>query len=301
MAQSLRRRPRTLPASNEITEGFQQLQERPAYSLPQRVLEVFQLVDADDSGLLDEEELALLLDKLSVEATPEEVSALHAHLDHDGSGEVDFGEFYDWYLCVSEAADERRTETMSLLKGRSCATAFESKTAVPTAVVDAAISAATSAVDHTGREPWRFTVVGPKTAAAACGAMPTGSELATDGAPAPGCLVVTCTKGEPTGDAAHDEEAALDDYASCCCAVQNFLLAMHAEGLGTRWTNPGRGPFNFDRDPAAAAAFGETVGVSLDQERIVAVVWYGFAQGGLEALPAPVRRKSVDQVRVNLP
>ena len=34
--------------------------ERPAYSLPQRVLEVFQLVDADGSGLLDEGLGALL-------------------------------------------------------------------------------------------------------------------------------------------------------------------------------------------------------------------------------------------------
>ena len=49
---SLTRRP-----ANEIKEGFRELAERPAYSLPQRVLEVFQLVDADGSGQLDEAEL----------------------------------------------------------------------------------------------------------------------------------------------------------------------------------------------------------------------------------------------------
>ena len=267
------------------------------------MLEVVQLVDADGSGLLDEEELGALLEKLQVSATPEEVSALHSHLDHDQSGEVDFGEFYDWYLDVSEAADERRREIVSTLKGRRCATAFEMGTAVPTTVVDAAIVAATSAVDHTGREPWRFKVLGPKTAAAACAAMPLGSELGTDGPVAPGCLGVTCAMRNADGNAENEEERQdrQDDYASCCCAVQNFLLAMHAEGLGTRWTNPGRGPFNFDRDAAARADFARTVGVDPSEERLVAVVWYGFALGGIDQLPAATRKKSLDDVRVHLP
>jgi nitroreductase len=27
----------------------------------------------------------------------------------------------------------------------------------------------------------------------------------------------------------------LEDYAACCCAAQNLMLAAHAEGLGTKW------------------------------------------------------------------
>lgn len=337
---SLTRRP-----ANEIKEGFRELAERPAYSLPQRVLEVFQLVDADGSGQLDEAELGVLLEKLHLDATEAEVAALHAHLDHDASGEVDFGEFYDWYQDAAEAADQRRLEIVNTLRGRSCAMAFED-TPVPNSVVDSAIESALCAVDHRASEPWRFKVLGPETIAAACAAAPVGSELATDGAPAPGCLVVTqqlqeplslsLTLSGPLGEGkeekmgvegeSNDEEGAptvagvdgglvggrdksdvgrdrrRDDYASCCCAVQNFLLAMHAEGLGTRWFNPGSGPFNFDRDPEALRLFAETVGVGdLSTERVVAVVWYGFASGGLESLPAPIRTQALNDVRVRLP
>ena len=131
------------------------------------MLEVFQRVDADGSGLLDEEELGAVLEKRQVSATPEEVSALPSHLDHDQSGEVDFGEFYDWYLDVSEAADERRMEIVSTLKGRRCATAFEMGTAVPTTVVDAAIVAATSAVDTRAASPGASRCWGRSRAAAA--------------------------------------------------------------------------------------------------------------------------------------
>ncbi len=62
------------------------------------MFEVFQLVDTDRSGHICEAELGTLLEKLGVEATPGEVSALFSELDQDGSGEVDFGEFLDWYV-----------------------------------------------------------------------------------------------------------------------------------------------------------------------------------------------------------
>ena len=45
-----------------------------------------------------------------------------------------------------------------------------------------------------------------------------------------------------------------------------------------------------------------TVGVGdLSTERVVAVVWYGFASGGLESLPAPIRTQALNDVRVRLP
>ena len=77
-------------------------------------------------------------------------------------------------------------EIVSTLKGRRCATAFEMGTAVPTTVVDAAIVAATSAVDHTGREPWRFKVLGRRRRRRPARPCPR-PELGTDGPVAPGC------------------------------------------------------------------------------------------------------------------
>jgi nitroreductase len=35
---------------------------------------------------------------------------------------------------------------------------------------------------------------------------------------------------------------AREDFAACCCAVQNICLSLHAQGIGTKWTT---GPVNF--------------------------------------------------------
>ena len=44
-----------------------------------------------------------------------------------------------------------------------------------------------------------------------------------------------------------------EDYAACCCAVQNLCLSLHSEGIGTKWTS---GPVNFDGRFAGAAGLG---------------------------------------------
>lgn len=44
----------------------------------------------------------------------------------------------------------------------------------------------------------------------------------------PGWMVVTSQISEG------DELMTQEDYAATCCAIQNFQLAMYAEGLGTK-------------------------------------------------------------------
>ena len=101
----------------------------------------------------------------------------------------------------------------------------------------------------------------------------------------PGWLVVTCVRNgendsldEPMGGVARE------DYAACCCAVQNLCLALHADGIGTKWTT---GPVNFD------PRFNEAAGVPSD-EYTVGTIWFGEAAG---AHPAPpTKRLSTDDV-----
>merc|ERR1719160_1568952 len=84
----------------------------------------------------------------------------------------------------------------------------------------------------------------------------------------PGWLVVTCVESD-TQSAGMDDPAgvAREDYAACCCAVQNLCLALHADGVGTKWTT---GAVNFDPRFAAAAGLP-------DDEYVVGTIWFGEA------------------------
>ena len=57
----------------------------------------FELFDTDGSGQIDEEELANMLTQLCIPMNAEEVHKLATDMDADGSGDIDFGEFLDWY------------------------------------------------------------------------------------------------------------------------------------------------------------------------------------------------------------
>ena len=50
---------------------------------------------------------------------------------------------------------------------------------------------------------------------------------------APGCLVVSCTTC--SNDVGNDSN---DDYVSCVCATNQFMLALHVEGIATQWVPP---------------------------------------------------------------
>ena len=70
--------------------------------------------------------------------------------------------------------------------------------------------------------------------------------------------------------------------------VQNLQLSFAADGVGTKWTSG-----DIQRTPE----FEEICGVS-DRERVVGVVWYGYADGD----PKQARRKlSVDDVLTRVP
>ena len=64
---------------------------------------MFNLIDADNSGLLDRDEISSLADYLSEDPMSEaEMDQAMQEMDGDGSGEVDFEEFQSWW-------DARRT------------------------------------------------------------------------------------------------------------------------------------------------------------------------------------------------
>ena len=52
----------------------------------------------------------------------------------------------------------------------------------------------------------------------------------------PGILIVTCDT-DPNGVLAKKKpELNNEDYATCCCILQNLLLLLEAEGISAKWS-----------------------------------------------------------------
>ena len=166
--------------------------------------------------------------------------------------------------------------------------------------LNSAILAATYAPNHKRTEPWRFHLLGPESIRRVC---ELNAKLVADtkGSAAgekklkrwlaiPGWLVVTC-KTQVSDD---DEKESMDqpmsvtreDYAACCCAVQNLCLSLHARGVGTKWTT---GAVNFD------PGFAEAVELSSD-EYVVGTLWFGAPA---TRPPPPTKKLSLEDVLIH--
>jgi nitroreductase len=139
-----------------------------------------------------------------------------------------------------------------------------------------AIHAATFAPNHKRTEPWRFHLLGPESIQKVCElnaklvtakkGPEAGDKKLKRWLAMPGWLVVTCRKCEGNDNMLEPTSLAREDYAACCCAVQNLCLSLHAMGMGTKWTT---GPVNFD------SGFADAVGFSSNQEYVVGTIWFG--------------------------
>ena len=176
-----------------------------------------------------------------------------------------------------------------LLSGRRTIHEF-APTPAPEAAVARALDAARWAPNHHLTQPWRFYLLGPETreqiarlngdlVAAKKGA-DAGEAKYQRWREIPGWLVVTCERSE-------DPIRWQEDYAACCCAIQNFSLSMWSQGLGVKWTT---GPVTRESE------FYEIAWIEQEVEQVVGLVWFGHP------LEVPMlTRKPVDEVLVSLP
>ena len=157
-------------------------------------------------------------------------------------------------------------------------------------IIKDAIEASCWAPNHHLTEPWHFYLLGKETVTDIC---ELNKALLTEskGAEAaekkikrwlsiPGWLVVSCQKSD---DALRYQE----DYAACSCAIQNLMLILWQQGIGTKWST---GPVTRDE------RFYDLVWVNQEMETILGIVWYGY--------PADIpqtTRKPLQQVLTELP
>lgn len=156
---------------------------------------------------------------------------------------------------------------------------------LPEDVLRRALTAAQWAPNHKTTWPWRFLLPGPVTRqilfrvglrlkAAKKGPGPALEEAVRQDMLVPARLVVVVQRVAP------DDARALEDYATCACAVQNLMLSLHADGFASKWGTGGT-----LRDPEARAALGVA-----DDERVVAFVWCGAPDIVPAAPPRPADR-----------
>jgi nitroreductase len=166
--------------------------------------------------------------------------------------------------------------------------------ALPDGSLERALDAAVAAPNHRMTEPWRFRRVGPETRAellaiyldlktAKSGELTAAQQakLRAKFMTAAELLVVSRVRHD-------DHSISREDYAAVACAVQNLTLALHADGVGTKWTTGA-----VTRD----ARTYDALGVDFDRERIEGFVWAGIAAPGEK----PVRQLDGAAVLITLP
>jgi Ca2+-binding EF-hand superfamily protein len=254
--------------------------------------EVFDSVDTDGSGSIDSIEMGDMLRMLDIEAASDEVDALFKYLDGDGNGEIDFADFLPWYSEAAQAAKEVSESFQTVLLGRRTVDKFD-QTLVDDSVLRRAVQCAIAAPNRSKSEPWRFIKIGPK-AVQKLAQLNTKLRMETESADhvvvdwtkIPGWSVVTTKLNDSTG------EMELEDFKSTCCAVQNFMLSMWSEGIGSKWTS---GPVQTSQE------FADLCGVDTTKERVVGCIWYGFPSGGLINSDPRRRIKKVGDVLSSIP
>lgn len=287
------------------------------------VLEVFEQHASDgfyegQKFIAEPEALLGVLESLDLDATLEDADIVFRFLDTDGDGRLLFkDEFLPWYLDAVEQATEVSRVFQSMVVGRRTVNEFD-KTPVDDAILRRAVQCAMAAPNRSCSEPWRFLAVGPSTvqkldvlnvqqteADASKGKFTRFIDWNTV---APGWCVVTTKLPVDSGEAdfgdsgeaeiRNDEDILAmsaieqEDFKSVCCAVQNFMLSMWSEGIGTKWTT---GPVQ------KTPEFADICGIDRTQEKVVGIIWFGYATGGTKYADPRRRKLSVDDVLGYMP
>ena len=159
-----------------------------------------------------------------------------------------------------------------------------------------ALRAALSAPNHRMTEPWRFVVVGRQSRQAlveisvALKAAKVKGELDPSTVRStrekmlnPAQLVVASQVRVP------NPEVAREDYAAMACAIQNIMLSLHSEGIGSKWSTGA-----VIRD----ARTYQHLGIDSNLEEIVGFIWVGMPADPPAKL---ARKRALDQVVRYLP
>lgn len=134
----------------------------------------------------------------------------------------------------------------------------------------AGLEAACWAPNHRMNEPWHFYLPGPETREAICQlnaelvAINKGEKAAAKKLERwrsmPGWLIVTADRAP---DPVKDQE----NYAACCCLIQNLALYLWEHNIGLKWSTG---------DVVRDTRFMTLLSSDPASEQVVGLFWYGY-------------------------
>lgn len=186
---------------------------------------------------------------------------------------------------------EAAARVAELIRTRRTIQRFEPAPVPPEASILRAVELARWAPNHRLTQPWHFWLLGRETAEAVArlnAELVTAERGAAAGAAKlqrwldiPGWMAVSCRRSP-------DPLRLQEDYAACCCAIQNLQLYLWSEGIGVKWTTGA---------VTRAPRFYELLQLDPEEETVVGLLWYGYPAG----MPADPPRKPVDEILTRLP
>lgn len=186
-------------------------------------------------------------------------------------------------------SENSETEIVHVIRNRRTIHNFTSEVP-PFEEIEKAIELARWAPNHRHTEPWIFHHLGPETIAAVVdlnAKIVTEKKGASAGAAKrerwsqiPGWLAVTSARSD-------DELLEKEDYAACCCAIQNLSLYLWSVGIGVKWTTGG---------VTRHDEFYRLLQVDSVSRYTVGLLWYGFP----EIVPQQ-KRQPVGEILSSLP
>ncbi len=167
--------------------------------------------------------------------------------------------------------------------------------ALPEGALERALQGAMAAPNHRMTEPWRFARVGRESRRTL---VDISASLKSPGAPLAGAArqrleekMLHPAELLVVGQALHADPAIqLEDYAAIACALQNVMLCLWSEGIGTKWSTGA-----VTRDPGTY----QLLGWSPEEIRCVGFLWAGKAAA--PAKPKPPRRRPLADFLTELP
>ncbi len=78
------------------------------------------------------------------------------------------------------------------------------------------------------------------------------------------------------------QERKLEDYAACACAIQNFMLSLTGDGIGSKWST--------GKLTTEAKTY-EIIGINPHEEEIIGFIWVGHGE-----IPISIKRPLVTSI-----
>ena len=161
---------------------------------------------------------------------------------------------------------------------------------IPQSLIENAVESMRWAPNHYLTEPWRVYLLGSEVKNQII-SLNTDIVKGSKGEKAaeikaarwneiPGWLLVNCLKSE-------DELRQTEDYAACCCGIQNLSLSFWADGIGVKWTTG-----EVTRHPRLP----NIVGFNAQEESVVGLLWFGVPKE-----VAQQKRKTIDHYFFRVP